>query len=153
MQQTSAGGVAEKGGLEFSLANLFKCMCFTHEDPDDSKKQLVNIASSLDTVANRLKTIETRVKGQNSVSFGGGGSFRRQSGRTGSMNRSRLQSSVGIGNPGLLTPDRAGSVLLDEPAVEQGLLLEEDRSSTDSEDSEEETKVKIKRDDTVNPYW
>ena len=57
------------------------------------------------------------------------------------MNRSRLQSSVGIGNPGLLTPDRAGSVLLDEPAVEQGLLMEEDRSSTDSEDSEEETKV------------
>ena len=57
------------------------------------------------------------------------------------MNRSRLQSSVGIGNPGLLTPDRAGSVLLDEPAVEQGLLMEEDRSSTDSDDSEEETKV------------
>ena len=50
------------------------------------------------------------------------------------MNRSRLQSSVGIGNPGLLTPDRAGSVLLDEPAVEQGPLMEEDRSSTDSED-------------------
>ena len=43
MQQTSAGGAAEKGGLEFSLANLFKCMCFTHEDPDDSKKQLVNV--------------------------------------------------------------------------------------------------------------
>ena len=58
--------------------------------------------------------------------------------RTGSMNRSRLQSSVGLGNPGLLTPDRAGSVLLDEPAVEQGPLMEEDRSSTDSEDSEEE---------------
>lgn len=43
MQQTSAGGAAEKGGLEFSLANLFKCMCFTHEDPDDSQKQLVNV--------------------------------------------------------------------------------------------------------------
>ena len=56
------------------------------------------------------------------------------------MNRSRLQSSVGLGNPGLLTPDRAGSVLLDEPAVEQGPLMEEDRSSTDSEDSEEEVK-------------
>ena len=61
------------------------------------------------------------------------------------MNRSRLQSSVGIGNPGLLTPDRTGSVLLDEPAVEQGLLMEEDRSSTDSEDSEEETKVSVKK--------
>ena len=43
MQQTSAAKAAEKGGLEFSLANLFKCMCFTHEDPEDSKKQLVNV--------------------------------------------------------------------------------------------------------------
>ena len=62
-----------------------------------------------------MKNIESRVKGQNSVSFGGNSSFRRQSGRPGgSMSRSRLQSNVG-----LLTPDRAGSVqLLDEPAVE-----------------------------------
>ena len=37
-------------------------------------------------MANRLKTIETRVKGQSSVSFGGGGgSFRRQSGRAGKV--------------------------------------------------------------------
>lgn len=41
MQQAS--GHAEKGGLEFSLANLFKCMCFTHEDPDDPQKQLVKV--------------------------------------------------------------------------------------------------------------
>ena len=40
MQQTSA---SEKGGLEFSLANLFKCMCFTHEDAEDPKKQLVQV--------------------------------------------------------------------------------------------------------------
>ena len=38
-----ATGNAEKGGLEFSLANLFKCMCFTHEDPEDPKKQLVKV--------------------------------------------------------------------------------------------------------------
>ena len=43
MQQTS--GKAEKGGLEFSLANLFKCMCFTHEDPEDSQKQLVKVSN------------------------------------------------------------------------------------------------------------
>ena len=66
--------------------------------------------------------------------------YRRQS----SMSRSRLQSKVGLGNPGLLTPDRAGSVqLLDEPAMEQVPLMEEDRSSTDSDDSEEETKVQF----------
>ena len=42
MQQTS-GKTAEKGGLEFSLANLFKCMCFTHQDPQDSQQQLVKV--------------------------------------------------------------------------------------------------------------
>ena len=58
------------------------------------------------------------------------------------MSRSRLQSNVGFGTPGLLTPDRAGSVqLLDEPLMEQPQMIEEeDRSTTDS-DSEEETKV------------
>ena len=58
------------------------------------------------------------------------------------MSRSRLQSSVGFGSPGHVTPDRAGSVgLLDEPAVIQHQMIEEeDRSTTDS-DSEEETKV------------
>ena len=38
-----ASGNSEKGGLEFSLANLFKCMCFTHEDPEDTGKQLVKV--------------------------------------------------------------------------------------------------------------
>ena len=42
-----ATGNAEKGGLEFSLANLFKCMCFTHEDPEDPKKQLVKVTKYL----------------------------------------------------------------------------------------------------------
>ena len=42
-----ATGNAEKGGLEFSLANLFKCMCFTHEDPEDPKKQLVKVNTYL----------------------------------------------------------------------------------------------------------
>ena len=42
MQQAS--GKAEKGGLEFSLANLFKCMCFTHEDKEDPQKQLVKVS-------------------------------------------------------------------------------------------------------------
>ncbi len=40
-----ASGHAEKGGLEFSLANLFKCMCFTHEDTEDPQKQLVKVGN------------------------------------------------------------------------------------------------------------
>ena len=50
--------VAEKGGLEFNLANLFKCMCFTHEDANDPGKQLVKIAGSLEDVTHRLSKIE-----------------------------------------------------------------------------------------------
>ena len=88
MQQTS--GKSEKGGLEFSLANLFKCMCFTHEDADDPQKQLVKIAVSLEDVADRLKKIEASAKGQNTVSFS---SFRRHN----SLKRaSRVQSTAGM---------------------------------------------------------
>ena len=60
LDQFHLGGKGgEKGGLEFNLANLFKCMCFTHEDPLDPKKQLINIAASLDKVNHRLSTIES----------------------------------------------------------------------------------------------
>ena len=51
------GKGGESGGLEFSLANLFKCMCFTHDDPLDPKKQLVEIATSLEKVNHRLSNI------------------------------------------------------------------------------------------------
>ena len=51
-------GVSEEGGFEFSLANLFKCMCFTHEVADDPKKQLIKIAASMDEVNNRLSKME-----------------------------------------------------------------------------------------------
>lgn len=52
------GSGGESGGMEFSLANLFKCMCFTHDDPLDPKKQLIEIASSLKKVDSRLSNIE-----------------------------------------------------------------------------------------------
>lgn len=66
----------QKGGLEFSLANLFRCMCFTHDDEDHPKKQLVKIATSLEEVSSRLSRIEGAALG------GGAGSglgFRRRS--------------------------------------------------------------------------
>jgi chitin synthase len=60
LDQFHLGGKGgEKGGFEFNLANLFKCMCFTHDDPLDPKKQLVSIASSLDRVNQRLSNIES----------------------------------------------------------------------------------------------
>ena len=39
--------------MEFNLANLFKCMCFTHEDENNPKKQLVQIAASMEEVTGR----------------------------------------------------------------------------------------------------
>jgi chitin synthase len=51
-------GVSEKGGLEFSLANLFKCMCFTHEEEEGPKKQLVKISAAMDEVNIRLGRME-----------------------------------------------------------------------------------------------
>ncbi len=51
-------GNTEKGGLEFSLANLFKCMCFTHEDESDPKKQLIKMAATMEEVGHRLSRIE-----------------------------------------------------------------------------------------------
>ena len=52
------GNGGDTGGLEFSLSNLFKCMCFTHDDPMDPKKQLVEIATSLEKVNLRLSKFE-----------------------------------------------------------------------------------------------
>ncbi|TRY79649.1 hypothetical protein TCAL_06588 [Tigriopus californicus] len=67
---------SEKGSVEFSFANLFKCMCFTHEEADDPKKQLVKIAASLEQVNARLGKIE-----QDGPGNGGplGAGFRRRS--------------------------------------------------------------------------
>ena len=55
MQKT---GVEEEGGFELSLANLFKCMCCTHEVKDDPKRQLIKIAASMDEVNSRLSKME-----------------------------------------------------------------------------------------------
>ena len=35
-----SGGGKDKGGLDFSLANLCRCMCFTHEDTEASDNKV-----------------------------------------------------------------------------------------------------------------
>ena len=44
MESVGATGNADKGGLDFSLANLCRCMCFTHEDTaaTDSKVRSIS---------------------------------------------------------------------------------------------------------------
>lgn len=105
----------------------------------------LQIATSLEDVATRLKKIESSVRGQNSVSFGGSagsnqGSFRRKSSIS-RLAKSRNQSLAPLASP---SPDFEEVVINSEP--NNGM------SDSDS-DGFEETTVKIKRDDTVNPFW
>ena len=39
----TGGGKGDKGGIDFSLANLCRCMCFTHEDKDASDSKVFNV--------------------------------------------------------------------------------------------------------------
>ena len=36
----TGGGKGDKGGIDFNLANLCRCMCFTHEDKDASDSEV-----------------------------------------------------------------------------------------------------------------
>ena len=40
MESVGAGGGNDKGGIDFSLANLCRCMCFTHEDKEASDSKV-----------------------------------------------------------------------------------------------------------------
>ncbi|KAL9891261.1 hyaluronan synthase-like protein kkv isoform 2-T2 [Glossina fuscipes fuscipes] len=59
------GGVGnngdEEGSVEFSLAGLFRCIFCTHGQTSDEKQQLTAIADSLDTIKNRIDSIEQTV--------------------------------------------------------------------------------------------
>ena len=48
MESVGAGGGQDKGGIDFSLANLCRCMCFTHEDTEasDSKVSIIPLAGT-----------------------------------------------------------------------------------------------------------
>ncbi|KAK3909060.1 Chitin synthase chs-2 [Frankliniella fusca] len=61
----SGGGVdGDEGGIEISLAGLFKCIFCTHPKSVDDKAQLVRIAESLDSLGKRLQNIEQVVDPQ-----------------------------------------------------------------------------------------
>ena len=44
----------KKGNMEFSLGNLFSCLCCTSEDQTDSKKELMVMADKLDKIEKAL---------------------------------------------------------------------------------------------------
>ncbi|XP_034230764.1 chitin synthase chs-2 isoform X3 [Thrips palmi] len=65
LQNVNSGGVdGDEGGIEISLAGLFKCIFCTHPKSTDDKTQLIRIAESLDTLGKRLQTIEQVVDPQ-----------------------------------------------------------------------------------------
>ena len=121
------GNGGDQGGLEFSLSNLFKCMCFTHDDPMDPKKQLVDIATSLEKVNLRLSKFE------HNPDMGGLGMGRRSSFSKG-RRMTPLQEAM--------IEDDASDIQDEQSYQTEGSLIE-----TYSEET------KIERDDLKNPFW
>ena len=106
---------------------------------------LLQIASSLEDVAGRLKKIEGSVRGERSVSFGGS-SLRKQS-LSRSM-RSRVQSSAGLSPNMSLVPPPDGN--LNQYLTEDRMTINDEVSQqSDSDSSDDGVAMKIQRDDTV----
>lgn len=134
LDQFNLGGDGgETASVDFSLGNVMRCMCFTHDDPLEPKKQLIKISSSLDEVSKRLNRIES------TSGISGSGMSRRRS-STGGRNRRSLGS----------VPENAES-LEDERSTHESEVQLGDESSDESEHESEQNK--IERNDDTNPYW
>lgn len=65
LQNVNSGDAdGDEGGIEISLAGLFKCIFCTHPKSVDDKTQLIRIAESLDGLGKRLQVIEQAVDPQ-----------------------------------------------------------------------------------------
>ena len=134
MDQFNLGG--EKGdtaSVDFSIGNVLRCMCFSHEDPLEPKKQLVKIAATLDEVSKRLNKMELAT---GTKSFG---VSRRNSSHRGSVIPKR---SLGNVNEMAGPEQEMDDVDLDES------FHDDDSSDEGSSDGE-----KVTRNDELNPYW
>ena len=56
------GDKGDTASVDFSIGNVLRCMCFSHDDPLEPKKQLVKISATLDDVSKRLNKIESSSK-------------------------------------------------------------------------------------------
>lgn len=160
------GRAAEKGGLDFSLGNLFRCMCFTHEDPsNDTGKHLGQISSNVEQLSERLKKIEHVLEHGPSRASRGLFSFRRN--KLASLAASlRTLDNTEEDRP----PQPGGSALSQVPAEPSAAptgrkdmassgwpkrdMAEGDDSTEDEEVSDTEDEAEdIVRDDLINPFW
>ncbi|KAK2724897.1 hypothetical protein QYM36_001381, partial [Artemia franciscana] len=118
----------EEGSIDFSFANLFRCMLCTHRKPIDEKQQLVRIAESLEVLTKRLDSIE-RMVDPTGVAPG----RRRSASR--SSNRGAHAEHLGA-----LTEEESDDEV-------------QTHKSKDDHDAASISTQKEQRDDLINPYW
>ena len=118
----------EDGGIVISLANLFKCMFFTHPKTNATGQHLEQIKESLSDMKAQVANLE----------------------RTVATQRRRAPSSLAGRRP-LDTVSEHGENE-DEISVDSMRIREED-DFTDVEDDESVHETKLQRNELVNPFW
>ena len=121
-----AAGPVETGSVDFSIGNVLRCMCFTKEDPQETK--LDDIKKDLKSLDNKLNNLARGV-----VTSGPGG---------------RRRSSVGTGGRNL----RLGSLREDESETSERPQSFQEEDETD-EPQEEIQETRPRRDSLSSPYW
>ena len=129
MDQFNLGGdKGDTASVDFSVGNVLRCMCFSHEDPLEPKKQLVKVSSTLDEITQRLGRIE-------GAAGMAGSSIRR---------KSSFRSKKSLGSV------MEGSERSSYPMDEENHDAYDDY---DENDDFNETVRENERDDEKNPYW
>lgn len=128
LDQFNLGGdKGDTASVDFSIGNVLRCMCFSHDDPLEPKKQLVKISATLDDVSKRLNRIETTT-----VSIRRNSSIKRNS----------------------IAPKQSLSSLPEEQTDNTAGENVELNDSFEDDDTEEEVEIyKEPRDDESNPFW
>ena len=130
MDQFNLGGdKGDTASVDFSVGNVLRCMCFSHEDPLEPKKQLVKVSSTLDEITQRLGRIE-------GAAGMAGSSIRR---------KSSFRSKKSLGSV------MEGSERSSYPMDEENHDAYDDYD--DENDDFNETVRENERDDEKNPYW
>uniref|UniRef100_A0AAN0LHG8 chitin synthase n=1 Tax=Polyphagotarsonemus latus TaxID=1204166 RepID=A0AAN0LHG8_9ACAR len=119
----------EDGGIVISLANLFKCMFFTHPKPNEEKIHLIQIEESLKEISSKINNLEKNCAGN-----------LKKKPSTMSLNK--------ISNKNLEVLSEHNE---NEDSISQdSMTLQNDNDDDDDMFVEDE---KLERDDMVNPFW
>ena len=136
-EQQSSDKKEEKGSVDFSCGNILRCLCFTHEDPNDPNEHLEKIGKSLMEVNHRLSKIE----GSHGL---------------GRWDRRRSSTGMRRGTSGSFSPKKGSITGIneeDEDLVENQNQDEHFHPQEEEEENDQVIPQKPKRDDMINPYW